>query len=522
MSEHDDPAHRLPESNFDLARTAGFNQPDFLHTVIRTAAEGIAVCAEIPQFPHIEFSVWNDRMTELTGYTMAEINCVGWYQTIFPDPSVRARAIARAERMRTGDDLRQEQWTITRKDGRERVLSISTSRVGSGPGRAVVAMISDVTDQVRAEQALRESETRLAMSQHLARLGSWEWNIVTGSLWWSDAMFRLYGQDPGSFRPTLDACLNQFHPDDSPRVREVIRRTLEEGAPFHYECRVVRPDGSVRWKLCEGVLERDPDGLPIRMWGTAQDVTEQRQAEQTRKLLEDQLREAQRLESIGVLTGGVAHEFNNLLTTILGHAELAEMELPARTPGRWHLQPIREAANRAADLCRKMLAYAGKGRVVVSPLDFNNIVREAIKRVGHEEKLATDLDSGSPLTIRGDAERLRHLVANVIENAIETGCDCVRVTTRRVSVDDGIASRLRQTPGLRPGPYVLFEVSDNGPGMDEETLSHAFEPFFTTKFPGRGLGLAVVLGVVRTHSGGVEIDSGLGHGTKIRVYLTLA
>src|SRR5262245_12663735 len=136
LSRHDDPALR---------------STDFLQTVIRTAAEGICVCTEIPDFPYVEFSVWNDRMTELTGYTMAEINQLGWYQSVDPDPVVRDRAIARMQRMRDGDDLRHEQWTITRKDATERVVAFSTSLVGDGAGRAVVAMISDITEQIRAD-----------------------------------------------------------------------------------------------------------------------------------------------------------------------------------------------------------------------------------------------------------------------------------------------------------------------------------------------------------------------------------
>jgi signal transduction histidine kinase len=280
----------------------------------------------------------------------------------------------------------------------------------------------------------------------------------------------------------------------------------------------VRPDGVVRWKLCEGVLDRDADGVPVRMWGTAQDVTEQREAAGARQALEDQLREAHRLESIGVLAGGIAHEFNNMLTTILGHTELAEMELPPNAPGRTHLLPIRRAADRAAELCRKMLAYAGRGRVVVSQLDFNEIVREVIVRVGNGDRLAIEL-AQSPMMIGGDAEQLRQLVANLIDNAIETGCSHIGVATRREQVDSAVASRLRLTSGLAPGEYILFEVSDNGDGMESATLSRAFEPFYSTKFPGRGLGLAVVLGVVRTHNGGMEVDSRRGIGTTVRVFL---
>jgi two-component system, cell cycle sensor histidine kinase and response regulator CckA len=517
---HDGSAHP-PDSNIDSTNPADLPRPDFLQAVIRTAAEGICVCAESADFPYVVISVWNDRMVELTGYTIDEINRLGYYQTLFPDPELRQRVIERAERMRAGDDLRQEEWPIVHKDGSNRVLTISTSRVGTGAGRAVVAFMSDVTERKCAEEALRESEARLAMSQRLARLGSWEWDIRVGSVWWSEELYRLFGRDPATFRPALEAFLEQIHPDDAPLIRNLLERTLQDGAPYQYEARIVRPDGSVRWKRAEGVLEYDAAGNPLRLWGTAQDVTEQRHAADARRILEDQLREARRLESIGVLAGGVAHEFNNLLTAIIGHAELAQNELPAESPGHVHLTPIREAADRAADLCRKMLAYAGKGRIVLGAADFNEIVREAAGLVPTESALELDLAS-TTLGVRGDAEQLRQLVANLVANAVESGAKNVHVRTQQANLDERAASDLHRTPGLAAGQYAMLEIRDSGTGMAEQTLARAFEPFFSTKFAGRGLGLAVVLGVLRTHGGGLDLETTPGRGTTVRVYLPAA
>jgi PAS domain S-box-containing protein len=461
-------------------------------------------------------------MTELTGYTMAEINRLGWYQTVYSDPEVRERAIARMERMRAGDDLRQEEWTITRKDGAERVVAISTSRVGDGPGRAVVALMSDITARKRAEEALRQSQAQLAAAQRLAKLGSWWFDLRTNTVWWSDELFQLFGVDPETFEPGLESFLGLVHPEDVSIVRDALDRTLNAGAPYRYECRILRRDGSVWWKRSEGVLQRDADGNAMRLWGTTQDVTEQREAEHARRELEDQLREARRLESIGVLAGGIAHEFNNLLTTIIGHAELAESELSTSHPTRSHLAPIRGAAMRAADLCQKLLAYAGKGRLLVGEVDLNLIVRQTVEGMTAQVPVEFSSDT-SPALTRGDAEQLRQLVSNIVVNAVEASRDeKVRVDIRRVYLDSATAARLRLTPGARPGKHVLVEVGDDGPGMDAEILQKAFEPFFSTKFPGRGLGLSVVLGVVRGHGGGLDVESAPGRGTTVRVYLPAA
>jgi PAS domain S-box-containing protein len=399
------------------------------------------------------------------------------------------------------------------------VLAISTSLVGIEVGRAVVALMSDVTGRKRVEEALRQSHIQLASAQRLAKLGSWWFDIRAGTVWWSDELYHLFGKDPATFRPSLESFLSLVHPDDVSMIRDRLERAVRDNAPYRYECRIVRPDGSIWWKRTEGVLERDADGDPIRLWGTTQDVTEQRQAEESRAALEDRLREARRLESIGVLAGGIAHEFNNLLTAIIGHAELAENELPPRHPLHSHLAPIRDAAGRAADLCRKMLAYAGRGRVVVEQLDFNELIRQSIQTL--DPAMAVNLScSDSRAPVRGDAEQIRQMLTNLIANAVEAAPrGTLHLATRREMLDAGAIARLRHTPGLMAGEYQLFEVRDEGPGMDEGILERAFEPFFSTKFPGRGLGLAVVLGVIRGHRGGLDILTGPGRGTTVRVYL---
>jgi signal transduction histidine kinase len=404
------------------------------------------------------------------------------------------------------------------------VLSISTSRVDTADGPAVVALMTDVTDRHAAAAARRLSEARLAEAQRVAQLGSWEWDVRTGAVWWSGELFRRYGRDPAAFRPTVEGYLAVVHPDDRDRVRAVLTAVQGAGSAITSEHRFARPDGGVGWSHMQALVERDADGNAVRLWGTCQDVTERKRQADARKALEDQLREARRLESIGVLAGGIAHEFNNLLTTILGHADLVEAEVPQAGAARAHLEPIRQAGQRAAELCRQMLAYAGKGRRVVGPADLSPLACDAAAGLGPDAPLDLDLAPGlSP--VRGDVGQLRQMLANLLTNAAEAVAGTpgrIRLATYRDWLDAKAVGRLRHTPGLPPEEYVAVEVRDEGPGMDEATQARAFEPFYSTKFPGRGLGLSVVLGVVRAHGGGLDLQSEPGRGTTVRVYLPVA
>jgi signal transduction histidine kinase len=242
-----------------------------------------------------------------------------------------------------------------------------------------------------------------------------------------------------------------------------------------------------------------------------------------RKALAYALVEAQKRESLSTLASGIAHNFNNLLATILGNAELALLELAPDSPARTSIVPITTAAQRAAALNRQMLMYAGRSNFLLQPLDANALVADISDLVGvsiaRRVTLSTELTPELPAVV-ADAAQMRQALAHLIANSVEAIGDAdgaIRVTTSMCHLDQPTLVTAYHAPDLPAGAYVALEVDDNGSGMDEATLARIFDPFFTTKFPGRGLGLAAVLGIVRGLRGAISVESAPGRGTTMRL-----
>lgn len=260
---------------------------------------------------------------------------------------------------------------------------------------------------------------------------------------------------------------------------------------------------------------RSQTGDIIGGLGILRDITEKKQFER-------QMQHAQKLETLGVLAGGIAHDFNNLLMVILGNAELAALQLPAASQARESVGQIETAATRAADLCKQMLAYSGKGKFVVKPLDLSGLVKQMAElleiAVAKKGTLLYELADDLP-AVEADSAQLQQVVMNLITNAadaLEFGKGQVVVKTRAMVADAELLARCYRDGQAPDGLYVCLEVSDNGRGMDEQTQARIFDPFFTTKFTGRGLGMAAVLGIIRGHRGAIRLTSAPGRGTTIQ------
>ncbi len=348
----------------------------------------------------------------------------------------------------------------------------------------------DAEQRAELVHQLQLEHDRLDRAQAAGNIGAFEWYMDEDRAEWSPALEALYGYPPGGF--DADKFWAAVHSDDLAPLKKALCRVSTENPDLVHEFRITRADGALRWILVRG---RMLEGEPRRLVGVDIDITD-------RKLSEQALREAQKRESIATLAGGIAHDFNNLLATILGNASLALEDVSDCQFVRPALERIISASESAAGLTRQLLAYAGKGAFVIERVNLSELVSrmDGLIRaaVPGTVELRLHLVKDPPL-IEGDPSQLEQLVNNLVINAAEA------VGTERPGIVE-IRTMIE-------GETVCLEVCDNGPGMDESVKARIFDPFFSTKFPGRGLGLAAVSGIVRAFRGTIRVDTAPGRGT---------
>lgn len=295
--------------------------------------------------------------------------------------------------------------------------------------------------------------------------------------------------------------------------------------PIEVEEVVPHADGTVHTYLTQKFPLRDAAGQVCGTASIGMDISKRKDAERERDALQQQVRHAQRLESVGVLTSGIAHDFNNLLAVIYGAVEVATRQLSQANIDTTVIRGASQAARRASELIKQMLTYAGKTQATMSMQQVNDAIRGVAQlldtSISKKAKLELKLQSALP-PILGNGSQLGQVVMNLVTNAAEAvgdGEGTITLATGLVHCDEALLDRLRPDQKLPPGEYVCISVSDTGPGMDAATLDKIFEPFFSTKFTGRGLGLAIVHGIVRSHDAALEVQSERGQGTTVRVYL---
>ncbi|MGB2713907.1 MAG: MASE1 domain-containing protein, partial [Vicinamibacterales bacterium] len=313
----------------------------------------------------------------------------------------------------------------------------------------------DLEQRVAARTAeLQTSEARLAEAQEVAHIGSWQWDARTGQLAWSEEMYRIYGADPGSFEPSHQTFVAMVHAHDRPNVEEIARRAIADGQPFEFEFRLLRADGVARIGLSRGQAIRDANGDTLRLVGTVQDVTD-------RKQLDTRLRQVQKLEALGLLAGGIAHDFNNLITAMGGYTELALAETDPADPRRNDLLEVRKAAERAAALTRRLLAFSRTQALQLRAVDVNAVVaglQNLLRRtIGEHIELVFTLEPHLD-PVRLDPDQLEQVVLNIALNARDAmpkGGE-LRFTTNAVAVDEASA---RQHPPMTPGRYIRLSIA---------------------------------------------------------------
>ena len=466
--------------------------------------------------------VWNDRMLELYGYTRESFpgGVEAWKRGLHP--ADRERATAESEAALRGGGPYDTQFRVVRPDGSVIHIKADGLVVRDADGAAVrmTGLNRDITEAVRADERKQEDTRLIAECQRAARAGWYSLDIATGIWQSSPQLDEIFGIPP-DFARDVAGWVNIVHPDDRETMLDHFQRhVVQERNPFDHKYRIVRfSDGAELWVHGRGALTLDASGAPLSMSGLIQDITEAKAAESERERLEEHLQHAQKMEAIGTLAGGVAHDFNNILGGILGGLSLLELELGDRAGVSADIENMKGLVQRGADLAKQLLGFARRGRYDAKPLDLERVVRDTGAMFGRTRRDVTLHYHFAPglQAVLMDHTQLEQILLNLFLNAGQAMSSGGRilVTADNVLVADSEAAALQ----VETGRFVRLVVSDTGTGMDAATKARAFEPFFTTKPAGHGsgLGLASTYGIVRNHGGAITVESDLGKGATFTI-----
>jgi PAS domain S-box-containing protein len=467
----------------------------------------------------------SDQLAAMMGYAPAELIGRQIIHLVAPE----SRELTR-QRLRSGN-MEPFELAVLRKDGSTFLVELRIRSAFFRGEEVRISAVRDITERKEREEALRESEERFKhISQTISDFAYACAKPAGGSYtldWMAGAVERISGYSIEEVK-SWGCWKHMVFEEDLPLFEEKVIG-LPPGDSSVCELRIRRKDGIVRWLTAYTVSVADAGRFMVhRLYGGCQDITDRKLAEEERLQMERKLLHSQKLESLGVLAGGIAHDFNNLLMAILGYADLALNDLSPGSPAHPKLGEIINASRRAADLCRQMLAYSGKGKFVIERLYLNHVITEMnhlLKTtISKKVLLHLNLERNLP-PIEGDPSQVRQVLMNLVLNAseaIDAKSGVVTISTGARYCDRAYLGGTYLNEELPEGVYVSLEVSDTGCGMDRETQARIFEPFFTTKFTGRGLGMAAVLGIMRGHRGAMKIYSEPGRGTTFRLLFPAA
>ena len=455
------------------------------------------------------------------------------YREAFPEFAEQGFAdifenIFRAGHTEVGHDVRAD---IDGEDGvrQERYFNYVWQPMRA-PGGEIVGVIThsvEVTDAVLARKKIEAAERRVRDIVDSLDGVVWEFDLAEQRLTYlTESVEPIMGY---SCEQLADGTLwAKIVPESDRQAHWQLAdeaAACPDQAGFVHEYRLTVGDGSLRWLQDVVRLVRDDAGEVVSHRGITLDISEKKRAEEEQRNMQAKLLEVQKLESLGVLAGGIAHDFNNLLTGMLGNLSIALLDLPAGNPARPRLEAAMGGAQRAAELTQQMLAYSGRGTFTVEPVNVSAHLREIAglfeTTLPPGVQLRLDLDDDLPL-VQADPSQLQQVFMNLVLNGAEAvGSErgTVHVNSGRQEIDAAYARRVLSPHPVPVGNYVFVEVSDSGCGMDAQTKAQIFDPFFTTKATGRGLGLAAVSGIIRSHDGVIRVYSSPGKGSTFKVLL---
>ncbi|MDX2494070.1 MAG: PAS domain S-box protein, partial [Desulfuromusa sp.] len=428
------------------------------------------------------------------------------------------RAPLRYDLLKQGKTVKTER-ILNRKDGNPVPVEMHSRMMPDG---SYHSFMSDISERKKADEALRISEEKFSQAFKLCPDAITLSHLVDGTfLEVNQGFSNIVGwtQDEAINRSSRSGDLDIWDRDED---REQFVSTLRKhGEIKGIEVSFRHKNGQISDCLMSArIIEINAEPY---MLSIIHDISKRKKDHEKQKQLEEQLLRAQKLESLGVLAGGIAHDFNNILMAVIGHCELAQRRLTVESPAMENLRQIKLATSKATDLSNQMLAYSGKGKFVVEPLNLSLIVEEMAQMLAvSSSKKATlryDLAPDLP-SVEADATQLRQILVNLVINAsdaIGENSGIIAISSGIIDCDHTYLQKTWLNENLAEGRYIFIEVADTGCGMSPETLPRIFEPFFSTKFTGRGLGMAAVLGIVRGHAGAIKVDTEVGKGSTFKV-----
>lgn len=411
-------------------------------------------------------------------------------------------------------------FTQRRADGSIRNVEVYSGPIITGGKELLYSFVQDATDRKLAEEALADSErflkTIIDSEPECIKMLDINGNL----LMMNRAGLEMIEAD--TFEQVKGECVCPLITDPYRDAFMALTKQIFKGIPGTLEFETIGLKGRHVWLETHAVPFRNDRGEIVALLGITRNITGRKEAEEEKLALEQQIHQNQRLESLGVLSGGIAHDFNNILAIITGYCGLIKIDYDSVEK---NIPLIEKAAERAAELCSQMLAYAGKSRFVVSQIEMGALVDEMLKMLRATINQSVVITKNIPAeipTIKGDISQIRQIVMNLIVNASEAIGDArgeilVSLTERVVEAKQPEKDHLGKT--IPAGRYVCLQVTDNGCGMDDVTKCRIFEPFYTTKFTGRGLGMSAVLGIINSNNGALQLTSQPGQGTTIKVFL---
>jgi PAS domain S-box-containing protein len=457
----------------------------------------------------------NPFLTEFLGYSHEEF--IG--KELFEIGLLKDEAASRAafQELQSTGYIRYDNLPLETKDGRRVDVEFVSNLYQEGDQQIIQCNIRDISVRKLADATLRQSEERFKLVARVVSDLIWDWDLVTNKLWWSDGFMTTFGYVASEIEPGIESFENRIHPEDLRRVMDGIHHSIDSGAKsWTAEYRFLRKDGGYAFVQDNGYILRDATGKGVRMVGGMRDLTE-------KKRMEAQHLRAQRMESIGTLAGGIAHDLNNVLAPIMMSIELLKLD-SINDPDRSSiLNTIHVSCNRGADLVRQVLSFArGLDGQRIS-IRLRHLIDELQGIISHTFPSNIKIVTKIPYDlwpIVGDPTQLHQVLLNLAVNARDAmpNGGTLTLTLANITLD---AKTVDGCKGPTSGRHVLLQVSDTGLGIPPEIRERIFEPFFTTKEVGKGtgFGLATVHTIIKSHGGFLNVESEMGRGSTFNIYL---